>query len=391
MSASARGRTLAAVIACIAVYGMTVGFSTPLLSLILEARGVSRTLIGLNAVMPAIALMLFSPFIPRLVRRMGLRRFLVTCLLADCALLLSLPVFDSLPAWFAIRFVMGATIGGLFVASETWINAIAGDDARGRIIALYNTVFYTMAAIGPALIPLTGTRGLFPFLVGGVIILAAGVPLRWATDGDRFMAGSTAAFGVGGFARAAPVLAATVALFALLDFTLSALLPVYGVRNGLTPGAAALTLTVLGLGRIALQLPIGWLADRGDRVRTLTGCVAASTFGLLLLPWAMNGTVTGALILFFWGGVVGGIYTLAMTLIGARFRGAELAVANAAVGVLWGIGGIVGPGAAGVAMDLWDPHGFVALLALACAATLAFTLARRSSGRDSRGQGRDYS
>ena len=43
--------------------------------------------------------------------------------------------------------------------------------------------------------------------------------------------------------------------------------------------------------------------------------------------------------------------------VGARFSGALLLAGNSAFGVMWGIGGIVGPSIAGVAMDLVGPEG----------------------------------
>jgi MFS family permease len=43
--------------------------------------------------------------------------------------------------------------------------------------------------------------------------------------------------------------------------------------------------------------------------------------------------------------------------LGARFSGALLLAGNSAFGVMWGIGGIIGPSVAGVTMDQLGPEG----------------------------------
>ena len=65
-----RRKSLIAVIACISVVGMGLGVSIPLLALMMERQGVSSTLIGANTAMPALATLLFTPFIPGLLHRL---------------------------------------------------------------------------------------------------------------------------------------------------------------------------------------------------------------------------------------------------------------------------------------------------------------------------------
>jgi len=55
--------------------------------------------------------------------------------------------------------------------------------------------------------------------------------------------------------------------------------------------------------------------------------------------------------------------------------------ANAALAMVWGLGGIAGPGVTGMAMDIWDPHGMVVVLVVACVAALAGMYALRRGGR----------
>ena len=80
---------------------------------------------------------------------------------------------------------------------------------------------------------------------------------------------------------------------------------------------------------------------------------------------------------WLWIGLFSGTYIVAMTLVGERFRGADLVTANASFGLLWGLGILVGPLLSGTAMDIWDPNGFPGTLAGATLLVLAIALFRR--------------
>jgi MFS family permease len=373
-----RARTLVAVIAGISVYGLTFGLTTPLLSLILESRGAERGIIGLVAAMPGLSLVIVSPFVPALLASVGVLRLLGICLLLDLLLVLALPLFDGLAAWILIRFLTGATTACLFIAAETWINELAEEATRGRVIAVYNAALAASTAAGPVIIPLTGIEGWLPFLIAGACIVVAGVPLAFATGGMKVVSPKHSTFRMTTFVRTVPAIAMSIFVLAFVDFAILALLPVYGVRNGLREASAAIMLTIVGIGRIILQYPIGWMADRSDRASLMLVCVGGTAAGALLLPWAIGRPGMLAMLLLAWGGFLGGIYTIALTIVGQRFRATELAVANAAIGVLWGVGGLVGPAAVGLAMDVVDPGGFVITIVLAC--TLVLMTRRPATG-----------
>ena len=73
----------------------------------------------------------------------------------------------------------------------------------------------------------------------------------------------------------------------------------------------------------------------------------------------------------FWGGLIGGAYTVGLTMLGKRFAAGELAAANALFAFVYEAGTLVGPIAAGAALDFWNPHGFIAV---GVAANLLFLL-----------------
>jgi MFS family permease len=140
------------------------------------------------------------------------------------------------------------------------------------------------------------------------------------------------------------------------------LLPVYGVRAGVGEPTALMWLTVVILGAIALQFPLGWLADRFPYRRMLLVSAVAGT----LLPVGMYLTLSHPwmvwAVMFLLGGVVLGYYTIGLAQLGAHFRPGELAIANAGFMVMYEGGTTAGPIAVGAAMEIWRPHGFLAAL-----------------------------
>src|SRR6185503_11708432 len=149
----------------------------PLLSLILERHGVSGTVQGLNAAFGAVALLLFTPFIPTVAARLGSVRFLIAAYVLAALSLLSFRATESLLLWFAFRFTLNCALQGFFLVSELWINQIATDAVRGRLVAAYAALGSAGFAIGPLIIQFLGTTGWLPFLAGAAMITAAIVPL----------------------------------------------------------------------------------------------------------------------------------------------------------------------------------------------------------------------
>ena len=153
--------------------------------------------------------------------------------------------------------------------------------------------------------------------------------------------------------------------------------PLYAIRTGMSENASLTLLTIAALGAIATQPVIGMSADRMNRLNLLIGLVVATLGGYLLLPFVMPGAIATGVTLFFVVGLANGIFTLAMVLVGERFRGAELAGASAFTTAMWGTGALVGAPLSGIAMQMWDPHGLIAAVLLIFLAYLPFPLLAR--------------
>lgn len=376
LSRGQRTRSLAAAIASIAALGVTLGLTLPLLSLALEARGHSSTMIGLNATAQFLGILVFSPRVPRLIARFRILPVMAVAVAASVAALALFPFLDWLVAWFALRFVLGCAEGALFICGETWINEIADDRSRGRIIGVYGTFLAAGLAAGPLIIEVTGVDGARPFLVGAALIALALPPLLLARGLTPHFEGRPSR-SLWQLSRILPVVAVAAIAFGWLDSGAFSLLPLYGVDIGMTPAAAARLVTALAVGGIALLFPIGWLADRMDRTRLLGRIAALGALALAATPALSATPIALYAILFVIGGVIGGLWTLSLVMLGERFAGPDLAAMNVVMALLYGLGSTIGPSLLGVAMSAWPPHGLMAAMAAACVVVAGFALTRK--------------
>src|SRR5262245_6729658 len=79
---------LVAAITTIAVCDIALGLTFPLLSLLLERRGVPAWIIGLNAAMSPLGIIVAGPFIPAAVGLLGARQLCYVTMFAMVALLM---------------------------------------------------------------------------------------------------------------------------------------------------------------------------------------------------------------------------------------------------------------------------------------------------------------
>jgi MFS family permease len=376
LSAAERRWSLAAAISSATVFGIGIGLGGPLLSLVLEARGTDATLNGLSAASTFIGVIVGPLITPGAVRRIGIRRFLLGCLALDIALFMLMKLTDSIAAWFVLRLMLGIVGSGIFTTTEAWINLLAGDTGRGRILGLYVASLSAGFGAGPLLLSVTGIAGWTPFIAASLIVAVAALPLLAAGNGTYDLGRPPARGPLAVFAEQ-PLLMLTVALFGLYEAAVMTLLPIWGVRIGLGDRLGAATVSAIYFGAIALQVPIGWLSDKLERRLVLRLCAASGLVGAALLPLA-SGTMPALFtLLFLWGGFTTAIYPIALTLAGERFRGAALVNVNAAIVIGYGLGALTGPVLGGAALDAWNPQGLPALLALLFLLLAATTLARR--------------
>ncbi len=285
--------------------------------------------------------------------------------------------------WFPLRVVLNGAMTFLFILSEFWITASAPPKRRGFVLGVYATVLSLGFAFGPWLFGRLGSSGFLPFGVTFAIIVLASLPVLAAWRESPDIGSHTQAGGRGLFAYVFLVPTATLAVFVFGSVETGgfALFPVYGSRLGYSEAEAALLLTMIGLGNVVLQIPLGMISDRiADRRWMLALCALVGLAGTLALPFVAGNWPVTAAILFVWGGVVAGLYTIGLAHLGSRLSGRDLASANAAFVFCYGFGMLAGPQLIGIGMDTAGPQGFAYVLAVFFAAYLMLVLSRLAAG-----------
>ena len=344
-----RWRQLVIATVALAVASFGHGLTMPLLSLVLDHQGVDETLIGLNAGTYFIAVFAVAPLATRLLRARGPALLMLVSILATVVLLALLRAFPNVWLWFPLRFALGMAASFLWIAGEAWVNHSATETHRGRIIAIFGIVVSAGFALGPLILSMTGTEGWAPFLVTIALLLVASAVLAGALGSSPKLRGKTDP--LARYVLLAPVAMFGYFVFAAGDAMLLTFLPIYAAGLGVGEVDAIRLLTVLAVGSMALQYPVGWLADRVSNYAIAAAIAAILLAGSAALPWALPQPAISIVFMFIYGGALGALYTISLVLLGRQFRGADLSAASAMLAVMFCVGAFIWPSAGGAAMD----------------------------------------
>ncbi|EJL57434.1 MULTISPECIES: MFS transporter [unclassified Rhizobium] len=371
--------SLVAAVSSISAVGIAIGLGLPLLSIILEKRGIPSTLIGLNTAMAGVAAMAAAPITTKLAHKYGVAPTMIWAVVISAISALAFYYAQDFWMWFPLRFAFHGATTTLFILSEFWINAASPPSKRGFVLGIYATVLSLGFAGGPLLFSILGSDGILPFAVGAGAVLLAAIPIYIARYESPVLEEKPELHFMR-YVFLVPTATAAVFIFGAVEAGGLALFPIYAVRAAFTESQAALLLTVMGIGNVIFQIPVGLLSDRMKDKRPLLAAMAfMGLIGSLMLPVLVHSWILMATVLLFWGGCVAGLYTVGLSHLGSRLTGSDLAAANAAFVFCYAVGTVAGPQVIGAAIDVagnngfaWAIAGFFGLYALLSAVRLLF-------------------
>lgn len=356
-------RSLVAVLTQVFLVGLAIGMSMPLTALNMERWGEASWVIGLVAAAPAGAIVAVMPLVPRVARRIGAFPAILLGCLSGGVLLLAMPFLPQVWIWGVFRFLMGIAFAMPWLICETWVNSLAQESNRGRVLALYGVAFFGGVALAPWILSKTGVAGWQPFGLAAGIVFASLLPLLPLRKSLPQMAVGPR-LRLGAVVRLAPVMIICAILAGATEFSLFSLLPLHALNNGYGEAAALELLTALMLGAVILQYPVGRLADLGKRRQLLLGLGALTIVGLVLTLFVIGNFLAAAGTVFFLGGASLAYYVVGLAFLADSFEPPDWPVANAVFIMVYETASLVGPVLGGLSMDILPRQGLPMFLGI---------------------------
>ncbi|TAF83755.1 MAG: MFS transporter [Curvibacter sp.] len=358
---------------------------SPLILLLLKEREVSTSIASLFAASTWLGIFIVTPFASAITRKWGRRRTMWIAAATPLGAAIGFFFTDNIWIWFALELVSGMTGSLRWVLAEAFIAEFSPPERLGRYMGIYATMVGATFIIGPSLLAWAGSTGhIALFLVMGLLSLGLFwtlfIPPIPATHETGSV--STGPRGLWQAVQQHPILMLAGFIGGFFELGLASILPLYGLSMGLGASAAALLISVSGLGSTLAAIPVGMAADRfADPVRgrrTLMVAVAAvALVCAAALPLVEHAIWVAWPVVFLLGAAGSSLYTLCMTDIGAREKGTALVNCTAVLVLNYTLGGLVASGISGALIDWSATVAFPAVLILVAAVGLAALLRAR--------------
>jgi MFS family permease len=288
----------------------------------------------------------------------------------------AMPLLVGPLPWLVLRAVVGFGCAGLFITTESWLNAKALPAERGRVFSVYMVGTFLALAVGQLLIGRAKIETAAPFNAI-VALFAVALVMVSATRAEPPGTTTAAMLPYGQLARAAPVAVVGCALSGLIGSTFYALVPAWMQDVGIARTTIALFMLVAVLGGLAFQVPVGRLSDRFDRRIVLAALglgFAGAAVALVLLPRSLPVVLPAAALL---GGFMSTLYPVCVAHAHDRMPADRVVAVSGRLILVSGLGSVVGPLVGASLMARFNIDGVFYFMA-AAALLLAFLAAGRS-------------
>ncbi len=312
---------------------------------------------------------------PKLVRRAGhVRTFSTLSSMAVLSVLTSLLFIDP-TAWILLRALAGFAFAGAAMIVESWLNERTDRSYRGRVFGVYTMVNLAATTGGQLLAAVGDPAGHVLFVLAAIFYSLSLVPSALTKTAQPKPLVQTG-LDLRVLIRNSPLAVVGVFLIGMSNSTFGTLGVVYGSQVGLDVSSIALMMSLSLLAGSLVQAPVGLLSDRIDRriVLVALAALAAVTdlYFILARPESAMAILIAASV---FGMAIYSMYPVLAAHANDHASADDFLKISGGLLLVFGVGGIVGPIGAGIAMS-WSPASMFVTTLVAHLALLAYGLYR---------------
>lgn len=341
-----------------------------------EAEGFTAASLGLLGTGWAVGYVAGCLRTPALVARVGhIRAFGAMCAIAAIAVLLSLILIRPW-VWIPVRALSGFCFAGAAMIVESWLNERSEAATRGRIFGIYTMVNLVATTAGQMVLTLGDATGYFFFVLAAMVYCLAMLPTAIsATTTPRPL--TSVSLNLRKLWQNSPIAVFAVLMVGVSNASFGTLAAVYAARIDLSLSDIALFASIPILAGAAMQIPVGMMSDRLDRRIILIGIAAAAlivdvlfVLGAFTLPWVVM-SLAG-----LFGATVFSLYPVIVAHANDHAEPGVFIQVSGGLLLVYGIGSIIGPSVAGMAMTAYGASSLFAVTGAAHILLVLFALYR---------------
>jgi len=357
-------------IAATSLVQLANGFFNTFLSLRLTTEGFGPTLTGIVLSAYFVGFSIGAVGSGRVIQRIGHIRAYAAFAGMVVVGTAAMPLFVSPLGWILCRMAIGIGCVGLFITTESWLNAKAPADQRGRIFSIYMVGTFLALAAGQLLIGKLPIASTTPFFII-ITLFALALMMVSATRAEAPALPPETSLPYGELTRQAPVSVIGCVVSGIVTSAFYALFPAWMSQNNIPQETIALFMLVAVLGGFVFQIPVGRLSDRGDRRVVLTGLAlgfSAAAVLLDLVPTRLAWVLPVAALL---GGFMSTLYPVCVAHALDRMPQDRVVAVSGRLILVSGIGSALGPILGAQVMARFDINGLLYFMAAATVALAA--------------------
>jgi MFS family permease len=318
-------------------------------------EGFSAFSLGLLGTGWAAGYVLGCLYTPLLVSRVGhIRVFGTLAATAAIAILLS-AMFPNPWAWIPLRAVSGFCFAGAAMIVESWLNEEVDSSIRGRVFGTYTMINLVGTTGGQLVLIGADVSTAWFFMLAAIFYCLALIPTTISSNRAPSPLFEVK-LNIPQLWRNSPVAVFAVLMIGISNGSFGALAPVYANKIGLDITTIVLFCSVPILVGAVSQYPVGRASDQFDRRKVLIflALVAMAADGAFIFMRPESGTAN-ILIGSLLGAAIFAMYPIVVAHANDHAEPGQFIQTSGGLLMIFGIGSIVGPFIAGIALTLFGP------------------------------------